>query len=94
MEIASTNMTMAVTVSPLSICGYGANCVNTVGSFECVCPIGYDGDAGVECTDVNECSNGVGVACGVNAKCLNLPGSFKCICPPGFAGNAAVFCNS
>lgn len=75
-----------------SPCAESAQCVNTNGSFTCLCPEGYTGKAQEECLDVNECSRSG--ACGINAKCINLPGSYKCICPQGFAGQGHLYCES
>uniref|UniRef100_A0A8C3JSM0 Fibrillin-2 n=1 Tax=Calidris pygmaea TaxID=425635 RepID=A0A8C3JSM0_9CHAR len=57
-------------------------CVNTDGSFQCICNAGFelttDGKNCVdhdECTTTNMCLNGM---------CINEDGSFKCICKPGF----------
>lgn len=62
-------------------CGYGAECINLPGSFECHCPHGYSGDpynglcapSQKRCISDNECS--------VNEKCVQ-PG--ECICPPPY----------
>ncbi len=39
-----------------AICDAAANCVNTPGSYQCVCKAGYSGD-GKSCTDINECAS-------------------------------------
>ena len=71
-------------------CVSNAVCTNTIGSYDCTCNIGYDGDGvadGTACSDINEC-----VAkthnCDVNASCTNTIGSFTCSCNNGFAFNA------
>lgn len=56
-----------------------ATCVDTPGSFACVCATGY---AGPNCSDVNECTalgNG-----GCAQTCSNTAGSFTCGCEAGF----------
>ncbi|XP_067945057.1 fibrillin-1-like [Watersipora subatra] len=71
--------------------GVNSTCINTPGSFECQCLVGYAGDGVLTCVDVDECQMNV---CGVvNATCTNLPGSFKCDCPEGYlsAGKEGCF---
>ncbi|XP_048587785.1 protein kinase C-binding protein NELL2 [Nematostella vectensis] len=66
-------------------CHVDANCINTAGSFTCICKPGYTGN-GVSCTDINEClvemSN-----CHGNATCANTAGSFTCTCEPWYTGD-------
>ncbi|XP_028408887.1 scavenger receptor cysteine-rich type 1 protein M130-like [Dendronephthya gigantea] len=69
----------------LGNCGVNSHCINTVGSFECICNHGYTGD-GVSCEDINECI-AQGVSCHSNADCFNTNGSFKCLCKERFAGD-------
>ncbi len=38
-------------------CGFGEMCINTIGSYVCVCEYGFTGTPG-SCTDVDECSKG------------------------------------
>ena len=61
-------------------------CVNTPGSYQCICDRGYQLSADEStCEDINECSNwaksGSQLCMG---NCINTPGSFKCTCPPGY----------
>ncbi|XP_018425901.1 PREDICTED: hemicentin-2-like [Nanorana parkeri] len=51
-------------------CGY-YTCVNTYGSYYCMCPSGYRNDSGAGCVDVDECSNPGLNTCTVNATCTN-----------------------
>jgi hypothetical protein len=62
-------------------CHGSAVCENTLGSFQCKCKSGFDGD-GFECVDTNECET-VGL-CGENGKCINFDGGFSCECISGF----------
>ncbi|CAJ0967004.1 unnamed protein product, partial [Ranitomeya imitator] len=63
------------------ICNNG-RCVNTDGSFHCVCNAGFQvSPDGKNCQDMDECS--VKNMC-LNGMCINEDGSFKCICKPGF----------
>ena len=66
-------------------CNENAECINTVGTFECDCHLGYDQD-GSSCYDVNECAPGLH-NCHTYANCTNTEGSFVCSCTNGFAGN-------
>ncbi|XP_016407728.1 fibrillin-2-like, partial [Sinocyclocheilus rhinocerous] len=59
------------------------NCINSVGSFVCVCLDGYKlSPDGWMCVDINECLISPGT-CGPGT-CQNLDGSYRCICPPGY----------
>jgi alpha-tubulin suppressor-like RCC1 family protein len=70
-------------------CAQKAVCVNTLGSYQCVCPPGYDGDGTSRCSDIDECSSGVD-RCHVNAQCSNTDGSYECSCLPGYFGNGKM----
>lgn len=67
-------------------CGHGRGlCVNTDGSYKCVCRPGYKHmvqHGRLKCIDVNECSKQD--TCSVGGHCVNLPGSYKCECHAGF----------
>ncbi|XP_052784322.1 uncharacterized protein LOC128220099 isoform X2 [Mya arenaria] len=54
-------------------------CMNTEGSFICMCEAGYT-DINGACEDVNECKANI---CDQDATCQNSDGSFVCICPVG-----------
>ena len=77
----------------------GATCVDTMGSFYCICDVGYDKQRpDAACTDIDECLKGTH-NCGADANCLNAPGSFSCRCPMGFNGDGVTgeckpFCGS
>jgi hypothetical protein len=68
-------------------CHENARCINNDGSFECRCKYRYTGD-GVDCTDYNECANGLQDqsllrgrrnrmdpldVCPTNSVCVNYP---------------------
>ena len=57
-------------------CQENAECVNTEGSYDCDCVLGYRPENG-GCVDVNECMDN---PCMKNALCLNTLGSFQCQC--------------
>ena len=65
-------------------CADNANCVNSPGTFECICPEGFVGDGVDVCDDIDECAED---RCDPAAECTNLPGSFECRCPEGFEGD-------
>lgn len=62
-------------------CGFGAECINKPGTYECLCPMGYDGDAyhGQCSAPQRRCA--ADKECGTNEKCVQ-PG--ECVCPPPF----------
>ncbi|KAK9408905.1 fibrillin-3 [Crotalus adamanteus] len=64
-----------------AVCG-SASCYNTLGSFKCVCPSGFDFDQALGgCQDVNECAAG-GSPCSYG--CSNTEGGYLCGCPTGY----------
>lgn len=64
-----------------SMCG-STSCYNTLGSYKCVCPSGFDFETSAGgCQDVNECSMG-GNPCMYG--CSNTDGGYLCGCPGGF----------
>jgi hypothetical protein len=66
--------------------GDRARCINTVGSYECVCNEGFEGD-GFFCRPVGTCGFDE-VVCDVNATCVDPTGSGEfCQCNRGFSGS-------
>lgn len=71
------------------ICG-GASCHNTLGSFRCLCPSGFDYEqTSGGCADINECSTTQNPC---KFGCSNTDGGYLCGCPPGYlrAGQGCV----
>ncbi|XP_027632571.1 adhesion G protein-coupled receptor E2-like isoform X2 [Tupaia chinensis] len=73
-------------------CGKIADCVNTEGSFYCMCNPGYGLSSGAKtfrnesentCQDANECTSGQN-PCHSTTHCLNTMGSYECRCRPGW----------
>uniref|UniRef100_A0A8C4T440 Fibrillin 2b n=1 Tax=Erpetoichthys calabaricus TaxID=27687 RepID=A0A8C4T440_ERPCA len=62
------------------ICQYGT-CENLLGSYRCICNIGYESDPSGK-VYVDEC-NVNRLLCD-NGLCRNTPGSYTCTCPKGF----------
>eukprot|EP00054_Salpingoeca_dolichothecata_P030843 m.254431 g.254431 ORF g.254431 m.254431 type:complete len:1047 (+) comp26731_c0_seq15:89-3229(+) len=77
-------------------CHIQADCINTVGSFNCVCKPGFIGD-GVSCSDFDACLD---FQCHPQATCTDIFGGDiselgrTCTCNPGFYGDGVLFCDS
>ena len=69
-------------------CDVNAMCMNTPGSFECMCNPGYQGD-GTTCSDIDECAVDAN-NCDLNATCMNTAGSFTCTCDAGYRGTGLI----
>ncbi|XP_041972767.1 protein kinase C-binding protein NELL1-like [Aricia agestis] len=67
-----------------------ATCVNTPGSYYCVCRDGYRRDPHQDhCLDVDECAEGFHT-CAPSARCVNTDGGFRCECD---ADNCDLSCS-
>jgi len=59
--------------------GVSSYCRNSPGGYQCYCPLGYEGDPVVSCTDIDECS--IDDPCDDQTeKCVNTAGSYLCHC--------------
>ncbi|KAM9208171.1 uromodulin [Dugong dugon] len=68
-------------------CSNSSNCVNTPGSYACLCPAGYRLTPGRGCTDVDECAEPGLSGCHALATCVNVEGNYSCLCPAGYRGD-------
>ncbi|XP_017775669.1 PREDICTED: fibrillin-2-like [Nicrophorus vespilloides] len=60
----------------------GGKCVNTIGSFECECPVGQSRNVETnQCDDRDECLE-EGIC--EDGRCVNTVGGYYCLCNPGF----------
>jgi hypothetical protein len=58
------------------------DCVNTEGSFYCICGAGYRLSSNKKsCIDIDECSTRNNTC---PKFCSNTPGGYKCLCPAGY----------
>ncbi|XP_007952929.1 uromodulin [Orycteropus afer afer] len=68
-------------------CSAGSSCVNTPGSYACLCLPGFRMTPEGGCTDVDECAEPGLSRCHALAACVNLEGSYSCVCPSGYSGD-------
>ncbi|XP_043113864.1 adhesion G protein-coupled receptor E5-like [Puntigrus tetrazona] len=65
------------------VCGDHSNCVNTEGSYYCICNEGFKKSLTGTCEEINECFENES-PCSADKMCVNSIGSYKCICPYGY----------
>ncbi|KAK2143164.1 hypothetical protein LSH36_872g02001 [Paralvinella palmiformis] len=68
-----------------NICGKNAKCINTDGSYHCICLNGYrEFETKGQCSDIDECESGLDDCNKELTKCTNTIGSFSCSCITGY----------
>lgn len=65
-----------------SVCRDDQRCINTPGSYHCVCKNGYFESNGT-CGDIDECASNPD-RCGPRRTCVNQIGSYACQCRSGY----------
>ncbi|XP_017340122.1 protein kinase C-binding protein NELL2 [Ictalurus punctatus] len=70
-------------------CRENTMCVNTPGSFMCICHTGYIRIDDYSCTEHDECVSGKH-SCDENALCFNTVGGHSCSCKPSYTGNGTI----
>ncbi|KAM9454957.1 adhesion G protein-coupled receptor E5-like isoform 1-T2 [Clarias gariepinus] len=77
------------------VCGPHGVCINTNGSFVCLCSTGFrnQGQSNTTCEDIDECYVDQHV-CGQGGNCSNSEGSYLCQCTSGYSnyGNNQAKC--
>lgn len=61
--------------------------------YLCFSNLGFEGDAKLQCFDINKCERPALNKCNTNANCSNLVGSFSCTCKNGYQGNGWDDCH-
>ncbi|XP_053075968.1 adhesion G protein-coupled receptor E1 isoform X3 [Acinonyx jubatus] len=67
------------------VCPEHAECINSLGSYNCSCQVGFISHNSV-CEDVDECADPA--TCPEHATCHNSPGSYSCVCNLGFESSS------
>nr|CDJ83750.1 Nidogen and EGF calcium-binding domain containing protein [Haemonchus contortus] len=70
-------------------CAPNAECVNSVGGYQCTCRKGYSGD-GKQCTLVERCYARYGRSCSTSGSCEEFPDGPRCVCARGYRGDGFI----
>lgn len=65
------------------LCPLNSVCVNSHGSYACICNPGFTKTNNGSCEDTDECLLRTH---NCTQKCINMPGTFECACNLGFSG--------
>lgn len=63
-------------------CEMNSKCVNSVGSYQCVCLTGYQGES--NCTNIDECELGTHECEESKKVCVDEIGGYQCNCKTGY----------
>nr|XP_006816075.1 PREDICTED: uncharacterized protein LOC100378465 [Saccoglossus kowalevskii] len=75
-----------------SPCPRRRRCLNTFGSYMCLCDVGYSFqyvNGKLRCRDDNECELNTH-QCSPDASCINNVGSYRCFCKDGYVGDGRL----
>jgi len=67
-------------------CSENAECINTVGSYNCSCLVGFTGD-GITCENIDDCANN---PCENGGTCTDGINSFTCQCTSEYYGETCA----
>ncbi|KAG7512990.1 fibrillin-1-like isoform X1 [Solea senegalensis] len=74
-------------VPPTTLCDPACDqhglCHRSPARYQCVCDLGYMGEDGVACSDIDECQK-ENICPENETECVNNPGSFSCVCRKGY----------
>jgi len=68
----------------MTVCFEPAMCTNTIGSYTCVCPAGYESNGAQGCVPINECT--ISTPSCVNGMCVDGDNGYSCACDSGWEG--------
>lgn len=81
----------------VQVCGINAECRVISHSAICICPVGYTGDASIQCVKETAAFEAISPCtpspCGPNAECREQPGAGACVCMTGYFGNPYEGCH-
>lgn len=75
-----------------NVCGINAQCKVVNRQAQCSCPLGYIGNAKIECRKGDVEQQCLKNPCGINAKCKDTPNGYMCSCAPGCVGDPLQSC--
>lgn len=89
-ECTEENECISTESGYIHTCSDHATCINTPGSYECICNSPYVGN-GKQCDlETPQIDQDICSSCHPNAKCVSIDGSSRCECSKGYYGNGYV----